>query len=60
MTHFMQEERRKSIVEEHGVARYERMIRDLSNPMKIKKTFDTIIPAFLNHSIEQLNVMHAV
>jgi homoserine O-succinyltransferase/O-acetyltransferase len=54
LAYFMEDARRQSIVEEHGAARYERMIRDLSNPNKIKHTFDTVIPGFLDHSLEQL------
>jgi GMP synthase-like glutamine amidotransferase len=54
LDYFGQEERRLSIVEEHGEARYDRMIRDLANPVKIRRTFDTIIPGFLENAIEQL------
>lgn len=54
LQYFMEEERRKSIVEEHGVARYEHMIRDLKNPFKIRRTFETLIPAFLENAIEAL------
>jgi hypothetical protein len=53
----MEEERKKSIEEEHGASRYERMIRDLANPMKIQRTFNTIIPAFLEHAVEALSLM---
>jgi len=55
LTYFMEDARRQSIVDEHGTARYERMIRDLSNPHKIQHTFDTIIPGFLEYSIEHLS-----
>ncbi|MEZ4920924.1 MAG: GMP synthase [Saprospiraceae bacterium] len=54
LSYFMEEERKKSIVEEHGESRYHRMLRDLSNPMKIQRTFDTIIPNFIEHAVEQL------
>lgn len=53
LTYFMEEERKKSIVEEHGESRYDRMIRDLANPQKIQRTFQTIIPKFLENAIEQ-------
>lgn len=56
LTYFMEPVRRQSIVEEHGEARYFRMIRDLSNPQKIQRTFDTLIPGFLDHAIEQLTL----
>lgn len=57
MMYFMEEARKKSIVEEHGEARYDRMMSDLSNPAKIKHTFDTIIPGFLDHAIRQLTAL---
>jgi len=59
LSYFMEEERKKSIEEEHGASRYERMIRDLANPMKIQRTFNTIIPAFLEHAVEALSLMPA-
>lgn len=54
LMHFMQPARHEAIVNEHGEARYHRMIRDLSNPQKIQLTFDTIIPGFLNNAIKAL------
>jgi len=54
LAYFMEPERRHSIVDEHGEARYNRMIRDLANPLKIQRTFDTIIPNFLENAVEQL------
>lgn len=52
LNYFMEEERKKAIIEEHGEARYDRMLRDLANPQKILRTFTTIIPKFLEHAIE--------
>ncbi len=54
LNYFMEEERKKSIVEEHGESRYDRMIRDLANPQKIQRTFETLIPAFLESAVEAL------
>lgn len=55
LTHFMQEERKKAVVEEHGEPRYHRMIHDLANPDKIRLTFNTVIPNFLNAAVEELS-----
>jgi GMP synthase-like glutamine amidotransferase len=55
LTYFAEEERKKSIVEEHGEARYHHMIHDLSNPQKIRLTFETILPAFLDNAVEVLH-----
>jgi GMP synthase-like glutamine amidotransferase len=54
LSYFLEEERKKLIVEEHGEARYNRMIRDLANPLKIQRTYDTIIPSFLENVVEEL------
>lgn len=54
LENFMEEERKISIVEEHGASRYDRMIRDLANPQKIQRTFETLIPAFLDGAVEAL------
>jgi hypothetical protein len=54
LTHFLKPERKEIIEKEYGVARYERMMHDLNNPMKIQLTFDTIIPGFLNEAVKAL------
>ena len=54
LSYFLEEERKNSIVEEHGESRYNRMIRDLANPQKIQRTFETLIPAFLDHAVDVL------
>ncbi|MBK6930109.1 MAG: GMP synthase [Saprospirales bacterium] len=59
LSYFMEPERKKSIVDEHGAARYDRMIRDLANPMKIQRTYDTVIPNFIENAVEQLSLMPA-
>lgn len=59
LSYFMEPERKKSIVEEHGEARYDRMLRDLANPQKIRRTFETLIPRFLENAIEQLSMVPA-
>jgi hypothetical protein len=56
LSYFLEEERKNSIVEEHGESRYDRMIRDLANPQKIQRTFETLIPTFLDHAIDALGV----
>ena len=54
LQYFMEDARKNSIIEEHGESRYNRMIRDLSNPTKIQRTFETLIPAFLESAVEEL------
>lgn len=57
LQYFLEEDRKKSIVEEHGESRYDRMIRDLANPQKIQLTFETLIPAFLDHAVASLEAV---
>lgn len=54
LNYFREEERHRSIVEEYGEARYNRMIHDLAHPQKIRRTFETMIPAFLEKAIMEL------
>ncbi|MEQ1746248.1 MAG: GMP synthase [Saprospiraceae bacterium] len=54
LEYFKDPERKKSIVDEHGAARYDRMMHDLTNPMKILRTYDTVIPRFLENAVESL------
>lgn len=58
--YFMEPDRKKSIIDEHGEARYQRMIRDLANPLKLQRTFDTIIPRFIENAVEQLLLLPAL
>lgn len=57
LTYFLEPARKKSIVDEHGESRYDRMIRDLSNPQKIERTFNTLIPNFIENAVEELSVL---
>ncbi len=54
LVHFKEEERRKSIIENHGETKYKHMIRDLNDPNKIEKTNLVVIPNFLNQAVAAL------
>jgi homoserine O-succinyltransferase/O-acetyltransferase len=47
-------EKKQQVIAEHGLAKYEQMIADLSDPNKIERTQNTIIPTFLDYAIEVL------
>lgn len=49
--HFEQDFRKKQVEDLHGAARYKHMIHDLKDPKKIKATFSTILPRFIEHAI---------
>lgn len=52
LLHFLKEENREKVIAGHGADKYYKMIRDLSNPKKIKLTNETILPTFLGQAIE--------
>ena len=53
--HFKQDERKKQVVEKYGEKRYNEMIEILKRPDTIQRTRETVLPAFLNNAIEELN-----
>lgn len=59
LQYFNEPDRKKAIHEEHGESRYNRMIRDLANPLKIQRTYETVIPNFLENAVEQLTLLPA-
>jgi homoserine O-succinyltransferase/O-acetyltransferase len=51
---FKQEDKKAQVIAEHGIEKYEQMIFDLSDPNKIERTQNTVLPLFLNYAIESL------
>jgi GMP synthase-like glutamine amidotransferase len=58
--HFKDEERKKFIMEKYGEQKYKLMIRDLADPMKIKRTNTTILPNFLSSAIAALSAQNTL
>ena len=54
LKHFLDPERRKAIVEEHGQEKYLRMIDHLHDSDKIALTHEVILPMFLQRSIKSV------
>jgi GMP synthase-like glutamine amidotransferase len=55
MTMYLQrEDKKKTVIENHGFAKWQSMIEHLNDPDKILWTYSHIIPNFLSHGIEQL------
>lgn len=48
------EEKKKTVIEEHGQEKWESMLKHLNDPDKIMWTYAHVLPNFLNQSIEQL------
>lgn len=53
MYHYLiREDKRKAVTERHGAKKYEQMLLYLNEPDKIKRTYKTIIPGFLNTALK--------
>ncbi len=51
---FQQEEKKKQIIEDHGLSKYEQMMIDLADPTRIEHTQNVILPTFLRNAIHIL------
>ena len=54
LAYFKMEEKKQEILLNYGKDKYEQMIRDLTDETKIEKTYQTILPAFFEYTIEML------
>ena len=52
--HLHSEEKKQTVIENHGEAKWKSMIEQLNDPDKIMWTHDHILPNFLNIAVEQL------
>jgi hypothetical protein len=52
--HFQQEEKRKSVIDNHGEDKLNSMMEHLNDPDKIQWTYSHILPNFLNQVQGQL------
>ena len=49
------EEKKQTVIENHGFAKWESMLEQLGDPDKIRWTYSHILPNFLNQAVEQLH-----
>ncbi|MEO6070706.1 MAG: GMP synthase [Chitinophagaceae bacterium] len=52
--HLQTEEKKKTVIENYGLEKWESMIRGLNDPEKIMWTYSHIIPNFLNKAVMEL------
>lgn len=57
--HFATEEKRKTVIENHGEKKLHEMLEHLEDPDKIRWTYSHILPNFLNHAIGQTEAVFA-
>ena len=53
--HLQTEDKKKTVIEEHGEEKWHSMLTHLNDPDKIMWTYTHVLPNFLNQSIEQLS-----
>jgi homoserine O-succinyltransferase/O-acetyltransferase len=53
------DERKKTVVENHGYAKWESMVEQLADPDKIEYTQHHILPNFLSQAVKQMQVVEA-
>ncbi len=53
--YLLSEEKKKMIIENHGMEKWQSMISQLNDPEKIKLTYSSIIPLFLQTAFQHLN-----
>jgi hypothetical protein len=53
-TYLSKEEKKKEVVSEHGLDKYNEMLERLEDPDKIMHTQNTIIPNFLDQAVLSL------
>jgi homoserine O-succinyltransferase/O-acetyltransferase len=51
---FQQEDKKQQVITEHGIEKYNQMIEDLSDPNKIERTQNTILPRFLHYAVTEI------
>jgi len=60
LIHFQKEERRQSVIQTYGEAKYRDMINHLNDPDKITLTHNRCIPSFITNAIRNLRPMEDV
>jgi hypothetical protein len=52
--HLQTEDKKKTVIENHGFEKWQSMVEQLNDPDKIMWTYSHIIPNFLNEAAKQL------
>lgn len=60
LAHFSRPDIKQEVIADHGREKWLQMIEDLSDPSRIQRTHDTIIPGFLTRAIEALTPVEQV
>jgi len=58
LRYFLQEDKRNTIIANHGEAKYNDMITNLNDPEKILMTESVVIPSFLKNALNKIQIAH--
>jgi GMP synthase-like glutamine amidotransferase len=58
--YLLQEDKKKNVIENHGLEKWESMIEHLNDPDKISLTNSQILPNFIMQSIAKLNNLYSL
>lgn len=51
IAHFIEPERREAVITEHGAEKYHRMLADMRHPRRILRTYERVLPQFIEQAI---------
>lgn len=51
--YLLREDKKKTVIENHGEAKWQSMVEQLQDPEKIMWTYQHVLPNFLNHAMEE-------
>ncbi len=51
--YLLREDKKKTVIENHGEAKWQSMVEQLKDPEKIMWTYQHVLPNFLNHAMEE-------
>jgi GMP synthase-like glutamine amidotransferase len=57
--YLQREDKKKTVIENHGEAKWQSMVEQLQDPEKIMWTYQHVLPNFLNHAMHQLQAVNA-
>jgi hypothetical protein len=53
--YLLREDKKNTVIENHGFEKWQSMLEGLSDPEKIKRTYNTVLPNFITQSISKLS-----
>ncbi len=56
--YLQREDKKKTVIENHGEEKWKSMIEDLGDPAKIMWTYSNVLPNFLNQAVEEQVLQH--